>query len=208
MDTLDSETCPEGYCFAAWAFSPNEAIRLRYFKQFFYPLLKEADLDKLSITRTFGIDAIRDAYQHYRLCSDCNPDYKGEVVKPPVVRYFPRYFITMTIDPKKRMIPYDEFKTLVEEQLSRKTFSKVFYAIEHVWDGNPANWTNMHAHCLITSDVHLSKADKQWYHLVKHVGYVDQKVVRKDNGVSAYMTKERPMFERINGPNGFEFHQI
>ena len=137
--------------------------------------------------------------------SNGNSDWKGFVRimeahhkhwvnthRRPVERLDPRlhtYFVTFTIDPSKGQISRDDFEALIQRQLSRSCLDDAYYVIEHVD-------SNMHAHCLVKSRNPLSPPAKQWYHMVRHVGYVRQDVVRRDNGIQAYMTKENGLHHR------------
>jgi len=136
------------------------------------------------------------ALAHWKQCYLCNSWLKKAdkaKEKSPL-----RYFVTFTVDPSKG-IDLDTFRAAVEKQLARVTLCDAYYVIEHID-------TNMHAHCLVFSWQSLSAPQKQWHYMTKNVGRVDQVRVRKDNGISSYMSKENKPLHRICcGESAFRF---
>lgn len=132
------------------------------------------------------------ALTHWRQCDTCNP-----ALKPPKVKKPHAYFVTFTVDWKKVPdLTHIQFQAIVEKQLSRDTLYDVYYVIEHVpTKEKPKN--NMHAHCLIYSWQTLSSKDKQWSFMTNNIGLVDQRIVRKNNGIDAYMSKENKPKRRL-----------
>lgn len=125
------------------------------------------------------------ALLHWRECNLCNPDYK-----PPKVRVPHVYLVTFTVDRKKVPdLTKPQFAAIIEKQLSRRTLYEAAYAIEH-------EHTNMHAHCRILSWQTLSTPAKQWSYMANNIGRVDQRAVRKDNGIMDYISKESIPKER------------
>ena len=209
-DSADPSHCPDNHCFYLWSVCPLEAIEQKAANPALWQRTREQVKD-LWVARHFGVPRVQDMWDHMIGCDYCNPWFEYKAPEPPPKEvHYPRYFMTFTIDRTGRNVPfgksgkliyrppyngdYETFKALIEEQLSRPAFKGVIYCIEH-------RETNMHAHALITSEANFSHYEKQWYHMHYNVGNVDQKVVRKDNGIADYMSKEGK-FERSEGPNG------
>lgn len=135
------------------------------------------------------------ALMHWQTCPLCNPG-----IKPPEVRKPHTYLVTFTVDRKKVPdLTKDQFAMIVEKQLSRSTLYEASYAIEHID-------TNMHAHCRIQSWQTLSTPNKQWHYMVNNIGRVDQRAVRKDNGIMEYISKESvPKVREQLGDGTFQF---
>lgn len=95
-----------------------------------------------------------------------------------------KYLVTFTFDPKKDNTK-EQFKAGVLKQLSR-AWDHVQYAFEH-------EDSNIHCHSVITT-THRITAKNFDSHQRKY-GHVDVRLVKIDNGLAEYISKESPVIE-------------
>lgn len=95
------------------------------------------------------------------------------------------YLLTFT--KRSEVKPSDWFDAIIK-QLKKKFIIKFLIGFEHLD-------ANMHAHAYIECNKYVQKREFALYE--RDIGYIDLRIVRKDNGVEGYISKENPIYENV-----------